>query len=59
MSATESLISGNEQASVGQTYSVDVYSGFLVVAYPEEGVSNTEFGFNYWLEAVSKEEEKK
>lgn len=53
------MVSGNAQVSVGQTYSVEVSKGFLVVAYPEEGVRDTEFGFNYWLEAVSKEDEKK
>lgn len=32
--ATESLIYNNEQAAVGQTYSIDVDKGILVVAYP-------------------------
>ena len=59
MQAKDSIVSGNEQASVGTTYSVGVDKGFLVVAYPDENVQDTQLGFNYWLEAVSKEEEKK
>lgn len=53
MEATESVVLGNEQASVGQTYSVSADKGFLIVAYPNEN-KQTEFGFNYWLEAEVK-----
>jgi len=38
---------------VGQTFSIGVDKGFLIVAYPNEG-KQTEFGFNYWLEAEIK-----
>lgn len=48
--ATESVISGNQQASVGTTYSIGVDKGFLIVAYPDAD-SPGEFGFTYWLEA--------
>lgn len=51
--ATESVIAGNAQASAGATYSIDVEKGFLVVAYPNEGVEG-EFGFNYWIDAELK-----
>ena len=48
--ATESIIPGNNQANVGQTYTVGVDKGIMIVAYPNEGVE-TDFGFEYWLEA--------
>lgn len=51
MTATESIIAGNAQASAGATYSIGVDKGFLVVAYPTEGGAIGEFGFNYWIEA--------
>jgi len=51
--ATESIIDGNNQANVGQTYSIGVDKGILIVAYPNENV-DTEFGFEYWLEAELK-----
>lgn len=54
--ATESVILGNEQGSIGQTYSVTADKGFLVVAYPNDN-SPSEFGFNYWLEAELIQEE--
>lgn len=41
---------------MGQTYSVGADKGFLVVAYPNQD-KDTEFGFNYWLEASLKSEE--
>ena len=50
MEATESIIDGNGQAAVGQTYTIGVDKGVLIVAYPNQYV-DTEFGFNYWLEA--------
>lgn len=53
MAATDSVILGNEQAAVGQTYTIDASQGFLIVAYPNED-QETEFGFNYWLEAEIK-----
>ena len=53
--ATESVIYENEQATVGETYSINVDKGFLVVAYPNM-YKDTEFGFNYWLEAELKPE---
>lgn len=36
--ATESVIAGNQQATVGSTYSISVSKGFLIVAYPNEVV---------------------
>jgi len=36
MEATESLVIGNQQATVGQTFSIGVEKGFLIVAYPQE-----------------------
>lgn len=54
MEATESVIPGNGQAAVGQTYTVGVDKGLLIVAYPNENQQDTEFGFNYWLEASLK-----
>lgn len=51
--ATESIIDGNQQVTVGETYSIDPSKGFVVVAYPNENVA-TEFAFNYWLEAEIK-----
>lgn len=54
--ATESMIAGNNQATVGQTYSMGVESGIMVVAYPNEDME-TDFGFEYWLEAELKPEE--
>lgn len=51
--ATESIITGNSQVTVGDTYSISADKGFLVVAYPNLG-KDTEFGFNYWLEAELK-----
>lgn len=51
--ATESIVPGNDQITVGETYSIGVDKGFLIVAYPNENVE-TEFGFNYWLEAEIK-----
>lgn len=54
LTANETIIPGNGQAAVGQTYSVSVGKGLLIVAYPNENKQNTEFGFNYWLEASLK-----
>jgi len=51
--AKQSIIPGNEQATVGATYSIGSDSGLLIVAYPDLDV-NSEFGFNYWLEAELK-----
>lgn len=36
--ATDSVISGNQQATAGSTYSISVSKGFLIVAYPNEVV---------------------
>lgn len=54
--ATESMIAGNNQATIGQTYSIGVESGIMIVAYPNED-QETDFGFEYWLEAELKPEE--
>jgi len=54
--ATQSMIPGNQQATVGQTYSMGVESGIMIVAYPNEDME-TDFGFEYWLEADLKPEE--
>lgn len=54
--ATESMIAGNNQATIGQTYSIGVESGIMIVAYPNED-QETDFGFEYWLEADLKPEE--
>jgi len=51
--ATEALVTGNSQAVVGETYSVDADKGVLVVAYPNY-MMETVFGFNYWVEAEAK-----
>ena len=59
LEAKESLIQDNEQATFGTTYSVGIDKGFLVVAYPNEGTAYTEFGFSYWVEAISKAEQAK
>lgn len=48
--ATQSMIPGNNQATVGQSYSIGVESGIMIVAYPNEN-KETDFGFEYWLEA--------
>ena len=53
--ATKSIIPGNEQAEAGVTYEIGVENGLLIVAYPNEDME-TEFGFNYWLEADLKPE---
>lgn len=59
--ATQSVIAGNQQASEGSTYTIGADKGFLIVAYPNEVVSvqsgQTDFGFNYWLDAVEKSED--
>lgn len=55
--ATESVVLGNQQATVGQTYSIEPSKGFLIVAYPNEQVTSeptTAFGFNYWIDATLK-----
>lgn len=55
LEATDSVISGNQQASSGATYSIGADKGFLIVAYPNEVVKlepgQTDFGFDYWLDA--------
>jgi len=56
LEATESMISGNNQATIGQTYSIGVEKGIMIVAYPNED-KETDFGFEYWLEAELKPEE--
>jgi hypothetical protein len=48
--ATQSMIPGNNQAAVGQSYSIGVEGGIMIVAYPNEN-KETDFGFEYWLEA--------
>jgi len=48
--ASESIISGNGKASVGETYTIDYQTGILVIAFPNEGIE-TEFKFTYRLVA--------
>lgn len=54
--ATQSMIPGNNQANIGQSYSIGVEKGIMIVAYPNED-KETDFGFEYWLEADLKPEE--
>jgi len=58
--ATEPIVAGNEQVEIGTTYKIGAYDGLLLIAYPNKD-KETEFGFNYWLEAELKptEEEQK
>lgn len=50
--ATTQLIFGNDQLTVGKTYSVDYTKGMLLIAYPERYV-DTEFKFSYWIGGYS------
>jgi len=44
--ATKSILPGNAEVEVGQVYKVDYRIGFLLVAYPNEGMT-TDFEFTY------------
>lgn len=41
----------NKMVVAGKNYSVPVETGILIVAYPNENVDNTEFEFNFMVEA--------
>lgn len=55
--AKRSLVEGNKQPNVGDSFGVQTNSGFLIVAYPE-GKGNDdqgkEFAFEYWVDATLK-----
>ena len=56
--ATRSLVEGNRQVEVGDTFGVDIESGVLVVAYPEDDEDHEipkEFGMEYWVVATKRE----
>lgn len=51
--STQSLVDNNAQISVGQEFKVEPDSGFLIVAYPTDGMEE-ELGFEFWVDAVDK-----
>lgn len=55
-SSKQSLKTDNTQLVPGDTFSVDVFeSGFFLVFYHEDD-TESEFGFEYWVEATLKPE---
>lgn len=53
--AKGSLVEENKQVEVGESYEVAAESGILIVAFPNNGKTNTEFGFEYWVKVVKKD----
>lgn len=49
--ATESVVENNAPVELGKTYLIDHKTGFLLVAYPNEGKA-TDFEFTYKIEAT-------
>ena len=50
--ATETMITNNEQALVGQNYTMDYLKGVVIVAYPNEDAT-TDFEFKYWVDSYN------